>query len=115
VTDEARSGHPPDSAPVTSPRWKRRQRDAANIVWISFLTASAATMVFFSMVDPDVLSGYNTLGWQISRQTGYAFGFFGFWALTALASFLSVFLVRTETRRKKKRTARRIGADDDGS
>ena len=72
-------------------------------------------MVFFSMVDPDVLSGYNTLGWQISRQTGYAFGFFGFWALTALASFLSVFLVRTETRRKKKRAARRRGANDDGS
>ncbi len=115
MTDEHRPGHPPDSAPVTSPRWKRRQRDAANIVWISFLTASAATMVFFSMVDPDVLSGYNTLGWQISRQTGYAFGFFGFWALTALASFLSVFLVRTETRRTKKRAARRHGANDDGS
>ena len=71
-------------------------------------------MVFFSMVDPEVLSGYNTLGWQISRQTGYAFGFFGFWALTALASFLSVFLVRSESRRKKKRAAEGHGAPDDG-
>ena len=60
------------------PVWRRSKRDVANIIWISFLTASIATMVFFAMVDPEVLSGYNTLGWHIS--------------------FLSVYLVRTERR-----------------
>ena len=115
MTDRPQPGHPPGSVPATSPRWKRRRRDVANVIWISFLTASAATMVFFSMVDPDVLSGYNTLGWQIDRQSGYAFGFFGFWALTALASFLSVFLVRTESRRDRKQAAGRQRSSDDGS
>lgn len=81
-----------------SPVWRRSKRDFANVVWISFLTAAVATMVFFSMVDPEVLSGNNTLGWEISRQTGYAFGFFGLWLLTGITSFLSVYLVRTERR-----------------
>lgn len=78
--------------------WRRKQRDIANILWVSFLTASVATMVFFASVDPEVLSGNNTLGWEISRQSGYALGFFGFWALTALTGFLCVLLVRTERR-----------------
>lgn len=78
--------------------WRRKQRDIANVLWVSFLTASVATMVFFASVDPDVLSGNNTLGWEISRQSGYALGFFGFWVLTAVTGFLCVFLVRTERR-----------------
>lgn len=78
--------------------WRRKQRDIANILWVSFLTASAATMIFFASVDPEVLSGNNTLGWEISRQSGYALGFFGFWALTAVTGFLCVLLVRTERR-----------------
>jgi hypothetical protein len=93
-----------DPTAVTEPEgeppkaWRRKQRDIANILWVSFLTASAATMIFFASVDPDVLSGNNTLGWEISRQSGYALGFFGFWALTALTGFLCVLLVRTERR-----------------
>ena len=67
---------------------------------MSFLTASVATMVFFASVDPEVLSGNNTLGWEISRQSGYALGFFGFWCLTALTAFLTVLLVRTERKAK---------------
>lgn len=78
--------------------WRRKQRDIANVLWVSFLTASVATMVFFASVDPEVLSGNNTLGWEISRQSGYALGFFGFWVLTAVTGFLCVFLVRTERR-----------------
>ena len=57
-------------------------------------------MVFFASVDPEVLSGNNTLGWEISRQSGYALGFFGFWCLTALTAFLTVLLVRTERKAK---------------
>jgi len=78
--------------------WRRKQRDIANVLWVSFLTASVATMVFFASVDPEVLSGNNTLGWEISRQSGYALGFFGFWVLTAVTGFLCVFLIRTERR-----------------
>ena len=91
-------GHPPERESELPRVWRRRQRDIAYVVWISFLTAAVATMVFFATIDPEILSGYNTLGWHISRQTGYALGFFGFWLLTAATSILSIFLVRTEHR-----------------
>ncbi len=107
-----------DTVPVAdeeeSPRvWRRKQRDIANVLWVSFLTASAATMIFFASVDPEILSGNNTLGWEISRQGGYALGFFGFWALTAATGFLCVLLVRTE-RRARDFPALRSGAGQSG-
>jgi hypothetical protein len=84
---------------VDPPRhWHRRKRDFGNMVWISFLMAAAATMVFFAMVDPLVLSGVTTPGWEISRQTGYAIGFFMFWLLTAATCVLSFFMARTDHR-----------------
>lgn len=98
MTDKIQPGHPPDDLPEPPRTWKRRQRDIAYVLWISFLTAAVATMVFFASVDPEVLSGNNTLGWQISRDAGYAFGFFGFWLLTASTAALVVMLVRTEHR-----------------
>jgi hypothetical protein len=81
----------------TKPRpWQRRQRDFAYVAWASFLMACAASAVFFAMVDPAVLSGTTTPGWEISRQAGYAIGFFGFWLLTAGTAAFAVWLVRTE-------------------
>lgn len=71
-------------------------------------------MVFFASVDPEVLSGNNTLGWEISRQSGYALGFFGFWVLTAVTSLLTIFLVRTERRAKDFPTYRVPGDDGEG-
>lgn len=92
-------GHPPDVRAEPPPRfWRRRQRDIGYAGWASFLMACAATAVFFAMVDPEVLSGTTTPGWEISRQTGYAIGFFGFWCLTAATSVLIIWLVRTENR-----------------
>jgi hypothetical protein len=76
--------------------WRRRQRDLGYVSWASFLMACAASAVFFAMVDPEVLSGTTTPGWEISRQAGYAIGFFGFWALTAATSVFVIWLVRTE-------------------
>lgn len=78
-------------------RWRRRQRDFAYVAWISFLMACAAAAVFFAMVDPAVLSGTTTPGWEISRQTGYVIGFFGFWVLTAATAVFAIWLVRTES------------------
>jgi hypothetical protein len=48
------------------------------------------------MVDPAVLSGTTTPGWEISREEGYAIGFFGFWLLTAANAVFVIWLVRTE-------------------
>ena len=85
------------------------------MLWISFLTAAVATMIFFAAVDPEVLSGNNTLGWHISRDAGYALGFFGLWLLTASTGALVVLLVRTEHRaqdipgvKARKRAARKL-------
>jgi hypothetical protein len=114
VTESIQPGHAPEDPPEPPRTWKRRQRDIAYVLWISFLTAAVATMVFFASVDPEVLSGNNTLGWRISRDAGYALGFFGFWLLTASTAALVVMLVRTEHRaqdipgvRARRRAARR--------
>lgn len=78
--------------------WRRRQRDIAYVAWASFLMACAASAVFFAAVDPEVLSGNNTLHWEIGRQAGYAIGFFGFWLLAAASGAFVLWLVRTENR-----------------
>ncbi len=118
MTETRPPGHPDEISLEPPPRfWRRRQRDIANILWISFLMAAIATMVFFAMVDPELLSGTTSPGWHISRETGYAIGFFGFWALTLATSFLSIFLVRTEHRPEEVPGIRRkleAGADPDG-
>ena len=90
------SGRPqdPDQERVTP--WRRRQRDIGYVAWVSFLMACAASAVFFAMVDPQVLSGATTPGWEISRQAGYAIGFFGFWLLTAGTAAFAIWLVRSE-------------------
>ncbi len=63
------------------------------IVWPSFLAAAAATMVFFAMFDPPRLGEIITLPFDLSRLEGYSIGFFLFWLLTALSSYLTAFLL----------------------
>ena len=89
--------------------WRRRQRDFAYAAWASFLMACAASVVFFAAVDPEVLSGNNTLHWEIGRQAGYAIGFFGFWLLTASTAAFAIWLVRTEGRNGAQGTRRPAG------
>jgi hypothetical protein len=117
ATDESGSAETP-RVEVDPPRhWDRRRRDLGNMVWISFLMAAVATMVFFAMVDPLVLSGMTTPGWEISRQTGYAIGFFMFWLLTAATCALSFFMARTDHRARdvpglERRLRRERGTGD---
>jgi hypothetical protein len=94
--------------------WRRRQRDIAYVVWASFLMACAASAVFFAMVDPQVLSGTTTPGWEISRQAGHAIGFFGFWLLTAATSVFVLWLVRTEPRPRGSSVRRRTNESGAG-
>ena len=93
----ARSPQPQHDESGDRPRiWRRRQRDVAYVAWASFLMACAASAVSFAMVDPEGLSGTTTPGWELSRQAGYAIGFFGFWMLTAATALFAIWLVRTE-------------------
>lgn len=99
-------GQPLDPGDVKPRPWRRRQRDLGYIAWASFLMACAASAVFFAMVDPQVLSGTTTPGWEISREAGYAIGFFGFWLLTAATALFAIWLVRTELQASMTGTSR---------
>lgn len=82
-------------------RWSRNAQAVATVVWISFLSASVATMLFFAFFDPqDLLDLYDPdLG--IGRQGGYAIGFFFFWFIAAGCSAVTAWLVRTAPKRKQ--------------
>lgn len=73
----------------------RRQRDIAVVGWCSFLAAAAGAMVFFAFVDPLSLADITEPPLAVDRMTGYAIGFFFFWALGAAAATLTVYMIRT--------------------
>jgi len=84
-------------------QWSRNKQAVFTVVWISFLTAAIGTMVFFALFDPVDLTGIFDDSLDISRDAGYAAGFFFFWVLCAICSGLTAFLVRTAPKRKNKR------------
>lgn len=65
------------------------------IGWSSFAVAAVATLFFFAAFDPLVLAESATFPMQLSRPAGYTLGFLAFWFLTASASVISLFLVRS--------------------
>jgi len=64
------------------------------VLWPSFLAACVASALFFAAVDPEQLrdAGPRVFA-NLDRETGYAIGFFFFWATAAIASALSVRLI----------------------
>jgi len=56
-------------------------------------------MLFFAMFDPEELASALDENLQISRQAGYAVGFFFFWILSAICSGVTAWLVRTAPKR----------------
>jgi len=74
--------------------WSRDTQKIAVLSWISFLTASVFTMLFFAFVDPFVLVDALDLSWIESRNAGYAIGFFFFWANGWIAGWFTLRLVR---------------------
>lgn len=56
------------------------------VLWPSFLAAVLAVGCFFSVFDPESLGSMAPLAM-------YTVGFFSFWALTALASMLTCYLL----------------------
>ncbi|MBY0573798.1 MAG: hypothetical protein K2P84_08970 [Undibacterium sp.] len=63
------------------------------VLWPAFLAASVATGVFFSLVDPfDLIILDQHI--QIEVLGAYTVGFFGFWLLAALSSWLTALLLQ---------------------
>ena len=84
-------------------QWSRNSQAIAIVVWISFLAAAIGTMLFFALFDPVDLGGVFDDDLDIGREAGYAAGFFFFWLLTATASGITAWLIRTAPKRDKKR------------
>lgn len=61
------------------------------IGWPSFLMAGVMEMIVFSMADPADLHWFG-VDIELSRQTVYAAGFFGFWFVISLSSALTLLL-----------------------
>lgn len=80
-------------------RWSRNKQAIAIVVWISFLTAAVGTMLFFAVFDPVDLTGMFDPDLEVSRDAGYAAGFFFFWILSAVSSGVTAWLVRTAPKR----------------
>ncbi|MFI8717819.1 hypothetical protein ACIGHF_08020 [Stenotrophomonas sp. NPDC077464] len=64
------------------------------VLWPSFIAAGLACTVFFAFVDPLRLRDISFPGQAFSREFGYTLGFFMFWAVTALASAVTGYLLR---------------------
>jgi len=74
--------------------WSRDTQKLAVLSWISFLTASAFTMIFFAFVDPLVVVDAVNIASVESRNSGYAIGFFFFWINGWIAGWLTLRLIR---------------------
>lgn len=70
-------------------------RLAMSVLWPSFLSAIMAEGFFFSFFDPADLM---LIGGQseLPPIAAYTVGFFFFWAFCAIASMISLVLIRTE-------------------
>ena len=84
-------------------QWSRDKQAVFTVAWISFLVAAIGTMVFFAAFDPVELTDVFDEDLEIGRNAGYAAGFFFFWALCALCSGVTAYLVRTAPKRNAKR------------
>ena len=80
-------------------QWSRNRQAVATVVWISFLVAAIATMLFFALFDPVALSQTIDPDIEIGSQAGYAIGFLFFWVLAAVCSGVTAWLVRTAPKR----------------
>lgn len=83
-------------------QWPRNKQAIFTVVWISFLSAAVATMLFFAVFDPVELAAGIDEDLPLSHDAGYAAGFFFFWAVCALCSGVTAFLIRTAPKRDAK-------------
>jgi hypothetical protein len=72
-----------------------------SVMWPSFLTASLATIVFFTVFDPQELAAIGGMP-ELTRIGGYTLGFFSFWILTSLSCALTCYFRRPTHRPASK-------------
>lgn len=57
-------------------------------LWVSFVCAGGATMLFFATFDPVEIAEVATFPMTLDRTSGYSAGFLLFWALLIVNSFV---------------------------
>lgn len=80
-------------------QWSRNKQAVFTVLWISFLFAAIGTMMFFAMFDPIDLARMFDDDITLTRDAGYALGFFFFWLFALACCSLTAFLVRTAPKR----------------
>lgn len=76
-------------------RWSMRQRDWAVVLWIAFLSAAAGFFVLFGLIDPmDMVSAWADK-FEIGVRLAYGLAFAFLYLLCLLASYLTMFMIRT--------------------
>jgi hypothetical protein len=69
-------------------------------LWVSFLWAAVATMLFFATFDPIELAKVATYPLELDRVSGYSTGFLLFWLLLVINSSVVNWLSRQINRSK---------------
>ena len=76
-------------------RWNQRQRDWAVVIWMSFLAASAGSVVLFGLNDPLDIAGVWAEEFNIGVRLAYGLGFAFLFFLCLFASALTMYMIRT--------------------
>lgn len=78
------------------PRSKKRLISIGVALWMSFLSAGVATMLFFATFDPVALGEIATFPMELDRIAGYSLGFLLFWVLLVINSLIVSWLSQTD-------------------
>ncbi len=71
------------------------------VLWPAFLSAGAATVVFFALIDPvSMLDCQGVL--PLSRTGAYSLGFFLFWLLTGASSTATLYYLMSHVPASKR-------------
>lgn len=68
-------------------------------LWVSFLSAGVATMLFFATFDPSIIAQVATYPMVMDRSTGYSLGFLLFWALLFANSMAVIWLAKRQSKK----------------
>jgi hypothetical protein len=74
-----------------------------SIMWPSFIVASMATIIFFTVFDPEELAMIGGFP-GLTRTGGYTIGFFCFWLLTSISCAMTCYFRRPTHRINQPRT-----------
>ncbi|MEL7536746.1 MAG: hypothetical protein AAFZ58_14415 [Pseudomonadota bacterium] len=90
---------------AASVAWSRDAQKRGILIWISFLVACVMSVVFFALVDPQLIVEDLSVGLADSREAGYAVMFFFLWVTALVTGWLCLRLAR-----RKRNWPKPVGA-----